>query len=121
MKSNKQKRRNKAGFCDIFGYHAVYAALKNPKRKHKKLFLNKNQRISLGGEILKFVPEINELKNNDRIIFTYDDNPNGSALNIAGITNAKRNVLGMMPHPERASDDLLSSIDGRLIFESILS
>ena len=64
---------------------------------------------------------LNELQNQDRIIFTYDKNPNGSALNIAGITNKKRNVLGMMPHPERASDDLLKSNDGACIFKSILS
>ena len=56
-----------------------------------------------------------------QILFEYDDNPNGSMLNIAGITNKKRNVLGMMPHPERASDNLLGSNDGRLIFESVLN
>tara|TARA_Y100001970_G_scaffold40955_1_gene50494 strand:- start:2852 stop:3508 length:657 start_codon:yes stop_codon:yes gene_type:complete len=66
-------------------------------------------------EILK------ELKDKDQILFEYDDNPNGSMLNIAGITNKKRNVLGMMPHPERASDNLLGSNDGRLIFESVLN
>jgi len=64
---------------------------------------------------------LNELQNEDRIIFTYDKNPNGSILNIAGITNKKRNVLGMMPHPERASDDLLNSNDGQYIFKSVLS
>mgnify|MGYP006090517579 CR=1 FL=1 len=73
------------------------------------------------GNYIASAKTLDELKNNDRIIFTYDDNPNGSIFNIAGITNAKRNILGMMPHPERASDDLLNSIDGRLIFESILS
>ena len=41
-------------------------------------------------------------------------------MDIAGITNDKRNVLGMMPHPERASDNILGSNDGKLIFESIL-
>ena len=73
------------------------------------------------GNYIASAKTLDELKNNDRIIFTYDDNPNGSIFNIAGITNAKRNILGMMPHPERASDELLNSIDGRLIFESILS
>jgi len=63
---------------------------------------------------------IDQLKKNDQIIFTYCDNPNGSQQNIAGITNKNRNVLGMMPHPERASDSILGSNDGRLIFESIL-
>ncbi len=48
-------------------------------------------------------------------------NPNGSAENIAGITNRQGNVLGMMPHPERASESVLGSADGKIIFESILS
>ena len=63
---------------------------------------------------------LKKLKDNDQIIFKYADNPNGSILNIAGITNKKRNILGMMPHPERASDHLLGCNDGRLIFESII-
>ena len=63
---------------------------------------------------------LKELKENDQIIFEYANNPNGSVLNIAGIINKKRNVLGMMPHPERASDIILGSDDGKLIFESIL-
>lgn len=52
---------------------------------------------------------------------TEDANPNGSIGNIAGITNENRNVLGMMPHPERASETLLGSSDGLLIWQSILS
>lgn len=65
----------------------------------------------------------------EQIIFQYCDkdgqvndesNPNGSILNIAGITNRKKNVFGMMPHPERAADRVLSNIDGRLIFDSLL-
>jgi len=48
-------------------------------------------------------------------------NPNGSAHNIAGITNKARNVFGMMPHPERAADPHLGNEDGRVLFESILS
>jgi len=49
-----------------------------------------------------------------------DANPNGSRLNIAGICNAQRNVAGLMPHPDRASEELLGSADGRLIFESMI-
>ena len=64
---------------------------------------------------------IKDLKNNDQIIFTYKNNPNGSILDIAGITNKKRNILGMMPHPERASESILGSEDGKLIFQSILN
>ena len=63
---------------------------------------------------------LKELEDNDRIIFKYNNNPNGSNMNIAGIINDKRNVLGMMPHPERASDKILGSNDGKFIFESIL-
>jgi phosphoribosylformylglycinamidine synthase len=48
-------------------------------------------------------------------------NPNGALLNIAGICNEKRNVAGLMPHPERASEPLLGSADGRLIFESMIA
>jgi phosphoribosylformylglycinamidine synthase len=50
-----------------------------------------------------------------------DANPNGSERAIAGIINAEGNVLGMMPHPERALDDILGSHDGLGVFESILS
>jgi phosphoribosylformylglycinamidine synthase subunit PurQ / glutaminase len=60
------------------------------------------------------------LKANDQIVFTYaGQNPNGSLEAIAGIMNASRNVLGMMPHPERASESILGSIDGLGIFASI--
>ena len=60
------------------------------------------------------------LQDKDRIVFKYSDNPNGSQLDIAGITNDEGNVLGMMPHPERACDIILGSEDGKHIFESIL-
>ncbi len=73
---------------------------------------------------------LKKLQANRQIIFTYcdkdgnlttDANPNGSLLNIAGICNEKKNVLGLMPHPERASEALLGSTDGRKIFESLVS
>ena len=60
------------------------------------------------------------LEDNDRILFRYLNNPNGSQLDIAGITNEMGNVLGMMPHPERACDKILGSEDGKFIFQSIL-
>jgi phosphoribosylformylglycinamidine synthase len=72
---------------------------------------------------------LNSLKKNDQILFEYcnnnasvtkDANPNGSIENIAGICNTSKNVFGMMPHPERASDPILGNSDGRLLFESIL-
>lgn len=70
-----------------------------------------------------------ELQANDQILFKYcdekgniteDSNPNGTLLNIAGICNRERNVFGMMPHPERASEVALGNTDGRLLFESLL-
>lgn len=60
------------------------------------------------------------LKHNKQIVFTYENNPNGSLENIAGITNEKGNVLGMMPHPERAVDELLGGADGLKLFQSIV-
>ena len=61
-----------------------------------------------------------QLKANNQIVFTYKENVNGSREMIAGITNKEGNVLGMMPHPERAVDQLLGSEDGLKLFKSIL-
>lgn len=72
---------------------------------------------------------LQKLIDNDQIVFRYTDptgqidpafNPNGALDNIAGICNEGRNVLGMMPHPERAMESLLGSTDGKYIFESML-
>jgi phosphoribosylformylglycinamidine synthase I len=60
------------------------------------------------------------LKAEDRVVLRYVDNPNGSLDDIAGICNERRNVMGMMPHPERAADALLGSADGRAILESMV-
>ena len=64
---------------------------------------------------------LTELNADNRIVFRYVDNPNGSVDNIAGITNAGRNVVGLMPHPERATSDLLGSSDGVPLLQSLLS
>jgi phosphoribosylformylglycinamidine synthase subunit PurQ / glutaminase len=61
-----------------------------------------------------------ELEAEDRVAFRYLDNPNGSLADIAGVLSRERNVLGMMPHPERASDALMGSTDGLTIFHSLL-
>jgi phosphoribosylformylglycinamidine synthase len=67
---------------------------------------------------------------NGQIIFRYcnengeitpESNPNGATENIAGVCNSGKNVFGMMPHPERASDELLANTDGKAIFESVLN
>ena len=72
---------------------------------------------------------IRGLEENGRVLFRYcvedgevtkSANPNGSLNNIAGITNAEGNVLGMMPHPERCCEEIVGGIDGRTIFESIV-
>ncbi|SDN20033.1 phosphoribosylformylglycinamidine synthase subunit PurQ [Bacillus sp. OK048] len=63
---------------------------------------------------------LTKLKANNQIVFTYQDNPNGSLEDIAGIINERGNVLGMMPHPERAVDALLGGADGLKIFQSIV-
>ncbi|EMF0276602.1 phosphoribosylformylglycinamidine synthase subunit PurQ [Enterococcus hirae] len=63
---------------------------------------------------------LQELKANNQIVFTYAENINGSVANIAGITNKAGNVLGMMPHPERAMEALLGSEDGKQFFASML-
>jgi len=94
---------------------------------------NKPLRIPIAhGEGNYFGPKalIRQLADEDRIAFVYTDengdkteaaNPNGSLNHIAGILNAQKNIMGMMPHPERASEDILGSTDGKIIFESVLS
>jgi phosphoribosylformylglycinamidine synthase I len=64
---------------------------------------------------------LDELETEDRVVFRYVDNPNGSLRDIAGILNRGRNVLGLMPHPERASDPLMGSTDGLVLFRSMVS
>ena len=71
-----------------------------------------------------------QMQANDQVLFRYCDedgkldddfNPNGSVSNIAGVTNKRRNIFGMMPHPERAADENLGNLDGKALFESILA
>ena len=64
---------------------------------------------------------LKKLEDNEQIAFKYENNPNGSKLDIAGIFNEKKNILGMMPHPERASELILGSNEGLGIFESMIS
>ncbi|TNF45739.1 MAG: phosphoribosylformylglycinamidine synthase subunit PurQ [Bacteroidetes bacterium] len=93
---------------------------------------NKAYKIPIAhGEGRFYAPEemLKSIQDNDQVIFKYcneegevndDDNPNGSLLNIAGITNPSKNVFGMMPHPERAADRTLGNTDGKAILESLL-
>lgn len=94
--------------------------------KHKKVL---NIPISHGEGNYRIDRDgLKQLQDNNQIIFRYSSangtinskcNPNGSIANIAGITNAKGNVMGMMPHPEKASETLLGSDDGNTIFLSV--
>ena len=74
--------------------------------------------------------QLKEIQDNDQIAITYSNedgiteekfNPNGSQKNIAGIFNKKKNVLGMMPHPERMIDKSLSSEDGSIFFKNLIN
>ena len=74
--------------------------------------------------------QLSEIFDNDQVLFRYCDqtgkiteeaNINGSMYNIAGITNKNRNVFGMMPHPERASEQVLGNTDGKIMFESLIA
>jgi phosphoribosylformylglycinamidine synthase I len=60
------------------------------------------------------------LRDEDRIVLTYVDNPNGSVADIAGVCNEGRNVVGLMPHPERACNELLGSTDGAVLLRSLV-
>lgn len=64
---------------------------------------------------------LDQLESEDRVALRYIDNPNGSQRNIAGILNEGRNVMGMMPHPERAADPLVGGTDGLVILTSLVS
>jgi phosphoribosylformylglycinamidine synthase subunit PurQ / glutaminase len=64
--------------------------------------------------------DLDRLAGDDRIAFRYLDNPNGSVGNVAGILGAGRNVLGMMPHPERAADPLTGGTDGRVMLRALV-
>ena len=64
---------------------------------------------------------LERLEGEGQVVFRYRNNPNGSARDIAGIINGKGNVLGMMPHPDRAFEAELGSADGALLFQSALA
>jgi phosphoribosylformylglycinamidine synthase subunit PurQ / glutaminase len=64
---------------------------------------------------------LGELEANGQIVLRYEDNPNGSMSDVAGVVNAERNVMGLMPHPEHAVDRLLGSADGALILRGLIA
>jgi phosphoribosylformylglycinamidine synthase len=110
----------------------VYLRTENPNTMFTRSLSNeKPLKIPIAhGEGRYFIDreDLKALQDKNRIVFRYvneanetlpEANPNGSIDNIAGIINSEGNVLGMMPHPERAIETLLGSSDGRLIFESL--
>ena len=96
------------------------------------LDLNQPLKIPIAHAEGRYYASDETLKNlveNDQILFKYCDekgnytegaNPNGTTMDIAGICNAQRNVFGMMPHPERASEEILGNADGFLLFKSLI-
>ncbi len=104
----------------------------NNSRITRDLEIGKGYNIPIAHADGRFVAQADVLKklnDNDQILFKYSDengtiddanNPNGSVDSIAGICNEQRNVFGMMPHPERASEDILKNTDGKQLFESLL-
>ncbi|GAB4494028.1 MAG: phosphoribosylformylglycinamidine synthase subunit PurQ [Saprospiraceae bacterium] len=97
------------------------------------LDLNKALKIPIAhaeGRYFADEKTLDALESNDQVLFRYctpegkitaEANPNGAARNIAGICNERRNVFGMMPHPERASENVLGNEDGRGLFESLVA
>ena len=86
----------------------------------------KNQKISMpiahaDGNYFIDAEGLKKLQDQKQILFRYTQNPNGSIDDIAGICNEAGNVLGLMPHPERECENVLGGIDGRLLFESMMS
>jgi phosphoribosylformylglycinamidine synthase len=128
--------------CDHDAYHVVSKHVGQPVDFiwHKQTDLSGYDALIVPGEVLS-IPiahaegnyvcddeTFQRLEENNQIVFRYCDetgettaaaNPNGSRSNIAGICNENGNVLGMMPHPERACEELLGSNDGRDIFRSL--
>ena len=107
--------------------------INNQTRFTSKYKLNQILKINIAhneGNYFTNPTHLNELKNENLIAFKYCDekgninnqsNPNGAMDNIAGIFNSKKNILGMMPHPERMVDELISNTDGINLFSSILN
>ena len=88
--------------------------------------MQKGQRLHVpighgDGNFFADAETLKRIEGNGQVVFRYETNPNGSLNSIAGIVNEQRNVLGMMPHPDRSSEEILGSSDGKLIFESMVN
>ena len=114
-----QKNRGLRFLCTTVevGVETVESALTNQAQRGAVLRLPINH---FEGNYTCPAETLAELRDQDRVVLRYVDNPNGSTDSIAGICNEGRNVVGLMPHPERASDALLGSEDGRVLLRSLL-
>ena len=134
-----------AGFCNGFQILTECGLLPGALMRNKKLkFVCRPERLQVANANTRYTAKLggasevtfpvahhdgnyfadddtlNELEKEGRVVFRYADNPNGSARDIAGIINKQGNVLGMMPHPERAVDALNGGTDGLGLFKSII-
>lgn len=123
LRNNNQKFNCKNVFLQATSQNSLITQNTDPAKAYKIPIAHAEGRYYASDA------DLNSLIANDQILFRYCDSharvteescPNGSAMNIAGICNKERNVFGMMPHPERAADEILGNTDGRVIFESIL-
>lgn len=123
LRNNNQKFTCKNVFLQATSQNSLLTQNTNPTTAYKIPIAHAEGRYYASDK------DLNSLIANDQILFRYcDENarvtdescPNGAAMNIAAICNKERNVFGMMPHPERAADEILGNTDGRIIFESIL-
>lgn len=110
MKLNKQKRSNNKGFTEIFGSHAVYAALANPLRKHQKLFISQNQRELLSKEMSNLVPDINELHNKEMFkMFGNESNHQGIVLRTSKLVQPK--IEDIIYNSKEKKSDVIIMLD----------
>ncbi|WP_299463901.1 phosphoribosylformylglycinamidine synthase subunit PurQ [uncultured Microscilla sp.] len=123
LQNNNQKYVCKNIYLKPQTTDTLFTRQLNAEQAYKIPIAHGEGRYHASPEILK------QLNDNNQVLFRYCDqdgninetaNPNGSLENIAGISNEGRNVFGMMPHPERASDNLLGNTDGRKFFESVI-
>jgi phosphoribosylformylglycinamidine synthase len=104
---------------------AVDLDLVNAQTRFTSLYAGRREvRMTIGnGEGNFFADEdtLDRLEGEGQVVFRYRDNPNGSARDIAGIVNDRGNVIGLMPHPDRAFEPELGSADGAMFFQSVLA
>ncbi len=114
-----QKNRGLKFLCQpqelevAFTDHWLGAGLRTGERLHLPINHFEGNYVCSGATL-------EELEDSGRVVLRYVNNPNGSVNDIAGVTNAAGNVVGMMPHPERAIHELLGSVDGRRILEAVV-